>query len=148
MDPKKILTSAIVGTSAMSLFSYIVSKLEDKDFREPVVLAKLLKKLPLEMDKHERLIAGWIGHYGVGVMFTTLYDQLWGRKIIKPGIGSGLLFGALGGLTGVIVWKITFLLHPRPPSKDLKAYFSHLLLAHLVFGAFSAVGYNLVDGKE
>lgn len=148
MEPKKILSSAIVGTSAMTLFSYIVSEIEKENFREPEVLAKLVKKLPVDLDKTERLIAGWIGHYGIGAVFTAFYDQLWGRKVIKPGIGSGLLFGVLGGLAGVIIWKVTFMIHPRPPAKDLEDYFKHLLLAHLVFGAFSALGYNLVDGDE
>lgn len=37
MQTGKILISAIVGTSAMTIFSYLVSASENKNFREPEV---------------------------------------------------------------------------------------------------------------
>ena len=41
-----------------------------------------------------------------------------------------------------------FEIHPDPPVKDLKDYFRHLLLAHVVFGVFSALAFKLLSEEE
>jgi len=149
MQTDKILISAFVGTSAMTLFSYLVSASEHKNFREPQVLAELIKRLPKNGSKDKAQIAGWCLHYTVGVSFVTLYNELWKQKIIKPSLTSGAVMGAVSGLVGISGWKGMFELHPNPPSKNLKQYFGHLMLAHVVFGVFSALTYKFtLDEKE
>jgi hypothetical protein len=45
MNYKKILLPTITATSIMTLFSYIIAKLEGENFSEPELLAQLEKKV-------------------------------------------------------------------------------------------------------
>ncbi|MEO5572714.1 MAG: hypothetical protein ABIT08_06975 [Bacteroidia bacterium] len=139
----KILSSAIAGTSAMTLFSYLVSESKNKNFREPEILSQLIKRLPIQNSKTSADISGWCAHYTVGIIFVALYHELWKETKIKPSITSGITLGALSGLVGIGTWQGIFGMHPNPPSKNLKKYFKHLMIAHMVFGAFSAISYKL-----
>lgn len=142
MNTGKILVSAIVGTSAMTIFSYLVSASEHKNFREPEVLGQLIKRLPL-CSKNSAKIAGWCLHYAVGISFVTIYNEIWKRKKIKPSLTSGALLGAASGVAGITGWKGVFEVHPNPPAKNLRQFFGHLMLAHIVFGVFCALSYKL-----
>lgn len=144
MVSNRLLFSAIVGTSAMTLFSYFVSKSENENFREPDILGQLIKRLPLNVSKESSEIAGWCTHYAIGVLFVALYNELWQETYIKPTVTSGAFLGAISGLSGIAGWKGIFEIHPHPPAKDLKKYFEHLFLAHLVFGIFSTATYKLL----
>ncbi|HSN59430.1 MAG TPA: hypothetical protein VLR49_00740 [Ferruginibacter sp.] len=148
MQTGKILSSAIVGTSAMTLFSYLVSESENKNFREPEVLGQLIKRLPISCSKETAQIAGWSIHYAVGLLFLVIYDELWRQKNINPSFTSGALLGAASGVAGITGWKGTFELHPNPPAKNLTKFFGHLLLAHIVFGVFSALTYKLTLAEK
>ncbi len=141
MNAKKILLPALLGTTAMSIFSYFVSDVKRENYREPLVLAGLLSKLKPGLEKPGATIAGWVLHYASGVAFTSVFHQIWKRHFMKPTIASGIGLGAVSGLAGIAVWKMAFEAHPDPPRKNLKRYFTHLFWAHWVFGAFSALGY-------
>ncbi|WP_194776254.1 hypothetical protein [Pararhodonellum marinum] len=142
MKVQPLVKSAISGTSAMTLFSYLVSEKKEENFREPVILADLLSRLSPSLRKSDAIIEGWGLHYLVGLMFAFGYHKLWQTGKVKPGILSGSLLGAASGVAGILVWKTVFKLHPNPPAKNLKKYFGHLLLAHVVFGAFAGMGYK------
>lgn len=148
MQSKNILFSSIVGTSAMTLFSYLISESENKNFREPEVLAKLIKRLPDNCSEETAQIAGWGMHYTIGLLFVVMYSELWKQKNIDPTITSGILLGTASGIIGILAWKAMFETHPDPPVKDLKDYFRHLLLAHVVFGVFSALAFKLLSDDE
>ncbi len=148
MQTKNILFSSIVGTSAMTLFSYLISESENENFREPDVLAQLIKRLPNSYSEETAQIAGWGMHYTIGLLFVVIYNELWKQKNIDPTVTSGTLLGAASGLTGIIAWKIMFEAHPNPPAKDLKHYFRHLLFAHVVFGVFSALAYKILNDEN
>lgn len=148
MQIDKILISAVVGTSAMTLFSYWVSVSKNKNFREPEVLGQLIQRLPKSSSKKSAQIAGWFLHYTIGTSFVAFYNELWKRKHIKPSVSSGALLGAASGLVGITGWKGMFEVHPNPPAKKLKPFFSHLMLAHIVFGAFSALAYKVAQNQK
>ncbi|WP_198675235.1 hypothetical protein [Pleomorphovibrio marinus] len=137
-----IIKSGLAGTSAMTLFSYLISVKKKENFREPRVLADLITRLVPAMGKSNAAIEGWGLHYLAGHMFCWCYHTLWKTGRVKPGILSGSLLGAASGLAGILVWKVVFKLHPNPPAKNLKKYFGHLLLAHVVFGVFAGLGYK------
>jgi hypothetical protein len=143
----KILTSAIAGTTAMTLFSYIVSDSKKENFREPEVLAKMIKKLVPQTEKETAQLEGWLTHYGIGLLFCLMYVYLWKNRIY-PTLKSGLLLGAASGGLGIAAWHLTFKAHPNPPFKNLKKYYGHLFLAHLIFGAFAVTGNNLIREKN
>ncbi|HSN48714.1 MAG TPA: hypothetical protein VLR29_08135, partial [Flavobacterium sp.] len=142
MQTDKILVTAIVGTSAMTLFSYLASESKNRNFREPEILGQLINRLPTRCSKESSQIAGWCTHYAVGLAFVVIYDKLWKKKKLEPSVTSGLLLGAASGLVGIGGWKVMFEVHPNPPVIKQKRFFGHLMLAHIVFGVFSAVTYK------
>lgn len=148
MQTGKILISAIVGTSAMTIFSYLVSESKNQSFREPEIVRQLINRLSESSSKEFSQIAGWGAHYAIGLLFVVIFNELWERTKVKPSITSGALLGAGSGLTGIMGWKMMYEAHPNPPSKNLKKYFGHLMLAHVVFGVFSALTYKLTAGDK
>jgi len=148
MHTGKILTSAIVGTSAMTLFSYLISESEHRNYLEPEILKQLIKRLPIKASNTTSEVAGWCAHYAIGTLFVASYNELWKRKLIKPTFTSGALLGFASGLLGVTGWKVGFEIHPNPPAKNLNKYFGHLILAHIVFGIVSSLSYKLVSTKK
>ncbi len=153
MNIPKIISAGLVGTSMMTLFSYLVSEKKNKQFKEPVLLSTLLGKggsLGTSLNgSKENTLDGWVVHYAVGFFFATIYDQIWTKHKSTPTISSGLILGGVNGAIAVGVWKATFELHPNPPKIEYKKYFGHLVVAHLVFGAFSALGYRFIkEGKS
>jgi len=45
MEFKKVLSSGTIGTSAMTIFSYLVSELMSENFREPEIQTSLIRSL-------------------------------------------------------------------------------------------------------
>jgi hypothetical protein len=128
----------------MTLFSYLVSETKNENFREPELLAKLLHRIIPELKKEYSHLAGWNLHYAVGIVFTIIYSILWKKTKLKPGLKTGFVFGGISGILAVIVWKLTFAIHPNPPKTSYKKYYRHLFVTHLVFGIFTAIGYSLL----
>ena len=135
----------MVGTSAMTLFSYLVSESKNKNFREPEVLGELMERLPDKGSKEPPQVAGWAIHYAIGILFVAGYNLLWKHTKIKPSVTSGTLLGAASGVVGVMGWKIMYDGHPDPPTKNRRSFFGHLMVAHAVFGLFSAITHKLID---
>ncbi len=134
MNVKNVLLPALTGTSFMTLFSYIVSEYEGRNFSEPELLAVLERHILPEGEKRFALPAGWITHYIVGILFTWLYEYWHKHNNKKPSLKSGILLGGLSGIAGVAMWKIVFSIHPTPPPVYVRKFFNQLLLAHFIFG--------------
>ncbi len=139
MNVSKIIASGFVGTSLMTLFSYIVSTIKRKNFKEPELLADLEKDALQYNAKELSLPAGWSTHYSIGIVWAIVYHLLWEKTTIKPRVKSGLILGGISGLTGVVFWDTFFKIHPDPPRIDYKRFYGHLVLAHLVYGVFVTI---------
>jgi len=148
MQTGKVLLSSLVGTTAMTLFSYLVSEAKDRNFREPEVLGELVERLPASPSKKPSQMVGWFAHYAIGATFVAFYNELWKRKIVKPTVTSGALLGGASGVVGIVSWKAMFEGHPDPQRKNLKRFFGHLMLAHVVFGVFSAITYKVTPAHR
>lgn len=146
----KITIAALVGTSFMTAFSYVISESRKKQFREPELLNKLVRRLPISgISPTKKGATGWVLHYVVGFMFNAFFDRIWQKSILKINTKSGLTLGAIFGLFGILIWKLTFKFHPNPPNINLKEFFYQLFIAHLIFGYFSMLGYKFVpDSNE
>jgi hypothetical protein len=140
---KKILSSGIIGTSAMTIFSYLVSELMSENFREPEIMTTLIKNLLLTAKQYSPYLA-WSLHYIIGFSFVLIYVRLWDNNKLKPNIETGLFLGAVTGIVGIIGWYFTLKIHPNPPIINLKHFFILLFFAHIVFGIFAVIGYVLV----
>lgn len=132
----------------MTLFSYAVSNLKNKQYREPEILANLIERLIPSKKKHFSGITGWLAHYAVGILFTMMYHTISQKTKSKPVILAGSLLGTATGLFGILIWKKVLRLHPLPPALDRRDYYRHLFAAHLVFGIFTALGYRVVKNKS
>ena len=147
MKTSKIIAAAIVGTSFMTLYSYIIAKKEKQKFVEPELLNELIDrsdKLPDIKDKKEHP-AGWLIHYSLGAVFVISYWILWRKSLKSPGIAKGLVIGAASGLIGILGWKIMFAASDNPPDNDRYRYYRQLFVAHLIFSTFALYGYKLPD---
>lgn len=142
MKTNNIILASIEGTSLMSLFSYAVSFLKSKNFKEPELLGKLIDRIVPGLDKEEAKATGWTLHYLAGYVFAAVYAELLKRTDLKPTILNGLLIGAASSVPALLMWYTVFKLHPNPPKKQFKDYFGHLVLAHVVFGIFTFAGYK------
>jgi hypothetical protein len=137
VDLVKPSLSGAIGTTCMTIFSVVSSEKKNRQFREHEILAKLLEVFPI--DKTNRVALAWLGHFGMGMGFNTINQALLKSINKRPTFLNGLLLGAANGLVGIAVWKAIFALHPSPPKINLNRYLAHLMLAHLVFAAFSNI---------
>jgi len=147
MNLTKIIAAAVVGTSFMTLYSYIISKRENDQFVEPVLLNQLIDRsenLP-DIENKKSNPAGWVIHYALGAAFVAGYWILWRRALRSPGIVKGLLIGAASGGVGIAAWKIMFAANGNPPQNDRYKYYRQLFYAHLIFSVLAIYGYKLPD---
>lgn len=148
MKIAKVLISSIIGTTAMTLFSSLISKSENKNLEQSENLAQLVNRLPINMSKKTAKVAGVCSHYGIGMGFVSLYDQLWKRHKVEPSVRSGALLGAVSGLIGVAAWNTMFKSHPNPQPKNLKMFMGQLVLSHVVFGVVSSIVYKISPDRK
>ncbi|UII31430.1 hypothetical protein LVD17_24360 [Fulvivirga ulvae] len=147
----KILSAAIVGTSAMTAFSYAMAVQKQKKFEEPVLLNKLIRRMmPVnKLKPDDEGLTGWWLHYAVGVLFLVVFDHMWRKGKVKPYLPNTLWLGGLAGLVGIGIWKGTYKIHPNPPEDiDLKSFYGQLFVAHLIFVATAAFGHRLIKEPE
>ncbi|WP_133259555.1 hypothetical protein [Pseudochryseolinea flava] len=144
----KIVLTSVAATSAMTAFSYAVSEKKNKQFREPALLRDLLKRVAPQTTDSKAEVAGWTLHYGVGLLFTAAYSEVWKNTEMSPSMMNGTLIGSASGIAGAAVWKTVFNVHPNPPKIDYTRYYLHLIAAHAVFGITAAVAYKLLDGRR
>ena len=128
----KIALAGIAGTSAMTIYSYLLSNSRNKNFREPALLAEMVQKLHPSIPKNDAQIIGWVLHYGVGVFFASVYRFLLKQKTAN--ITAGAIVGGITGLVGISIWQLSFLLHPSPPRTDYKKFYGQLMVGHVIFG--------------
>ncbi len=140
MDTISIITlSTIFATSAMTLFSYIISKVFNKNYVEPFLLAKVLMKFKLISIKP--LLWSWVMHYLIGLFFILIYQYLWDSNLLQITILNGVLLGAISGIIGAAGWK-NFLHFANMKIKEYDTmYYVQLVLAHVVFGVVVAITY-------
>ena len=128
-----LIASAVAGTTMMTLFSYLASLAEDKNFSEPEHLGTLMHRLVPGSSKKANQLAGWGAHYAVGLLFVLAYQELWKTGKIKKTVANGIILGALSGALAVLIWKATMKAHPAPPWIDFTNYYIQLVPAHIVF---------------
>lgn len=144
MDILQIVCGTLVGTSLMTLFSYVVSREKNKQFREPQLINELVSRAKIKIAPLKNSPVGWILHYLTGAVFTLGYYFFWKLTAVDPSLVSGAILGAVNGALGVSIWIISFNLHSNPPDINLKDYYWHLELAHIIFGFGVALGFLLV----
>jgi hypothetical protein len=141
---KKVLVAGVTGTTFMTLFSDVVSKVKASNYNEAEILGELLNRIT-PLDKQQSRIAGYVGHYGMGQVFAAAYVAYLKKTNASPNLINGALYGALSGVAGAFIWHSTFKAHPNPPGVDLKNYYKQLVLAHVIFGVSAALVLRKAD---
>ncbi|TRW25161.1 DUF2938 domain-containing protein [Flavobacterium zepuense] len=146
--PLKIILAGIVGTSFMTLYSYYRAKKENQQYEEPELLNKLIdRNNAVDVDVNKKHAAGWVAHYGVGMLFVLAYWVLYRRALHSPGPVKVLLVGSASAATAVGAWKIMFSASPNPPDNNRYGYYRQLAIAHLIFTLFALSTYKILDSK-
>ena len=148
MKATDIALAGITGTTFMTLFSKALGEIENENFSEPDLLSKLYHRLAPAEPKAIAKIAGWVGHYGDGLLFASVYDVLWDKKLVKASGKNSLWLGAASGALAIAVWKTTFKMHPTPPGIHFKKYYTQLFFAHIVFALFATAAYQQIKKRE
>jgi len=144
---EKIVIAGMVGTTFMTLYSYLKGKKENEKYVEPELLNELIDNsdnLP-PIENEESHPAGWGLHYGAGVAFVGAYWLLWEKVLKKPTLPKILSVGALSGAAGIGIWKTLFSIHDHPPKNNRRGYYQQLFEAHIVFSAFALASYKFLD---
>lgn len=147
---EKIIIAGIVGTTFMTLYSYVKGRKENQEYVEPVLINKLINNSEnLPYIHHENTnITGYVLHYATGIGFMALYYLLWKKVLYKPTLPKILLVGTVSGMAGIMAWKLFFMQHNRPPQNYRYGYYRQLLMAHIVFTLFAIPTYKLLDNKK
>ena len=147
MSTKNILLPAIAGTSLMTLFSYAIAGLEEKNFSEPELLAHIEKKALPKTAKKLALPAGWVTHYGVGVVWVLLFNLIRHNRNISPVFKSIFGLGGLSGLASILAWKLLLKSLPRRSRSYYVKFYSQLFVVHFIF-AVTAILTEKVTVKQ
>jgi xanthine/uracil permease len=135
MDYLKILVESIAGTTAMTAFSYAASTVRRRQFVEPIIINLVLRKMEITPWLKSTSIIGWISHYIMGFFFAVAFNWLWEKEVVPTDWLATLVLGVVAGLIGISLWRIFFKLPNEKPDISYRAYYQHLLLAHIVFTA-------------
>jgi len=147
MKTSRMIAASLAGTTLMTAFSELMSKAKGSNYNEAEILGELLNRI-IPLSKTQARLAGWVAHYGVGVVFAALYNLYLKQTNFKATSFSGSIYGFLSGVAGVGVWKGTFKMHPNPPGVDLKTYYPQLVIAHIIFGVVTASTYNAIKSNN
>jgi hypothetical protein len=147
MKAEDIIIPGIAGTTFMTIFSKVAGEIANENFSEPDLLSKLYHRLAPAEPKPVAKLVGWLGHYAVGLLFSTAYNQLWDKKLVKASGKNSIWLGAASGTLAIGVWKTMFKLHPVPPGIDFKKYYAQLFFAHIVFAMFATLAYQQIKKR-
>ncbi|MCP2025507.1 hypothetical protein L1276_000647 [Flavobacterium sp. HSC-32F16] len=139
----QLLLVSIAATSAMTWFSYAMSKSFRELYKEPVLLAFVIDKLKLNLSKQSKKTWGWLLHYIIGFLFVLGYHIIWVKDILAISPLNALLLGIISGLIGIISWVFMFKITHHQPPIDFKGYYIQLFFAHIIFAIVATALYSI-----
>ena len=144
----KTAFSGVSGTLIMTAGSELMSLISHENFSEPDHLETMISRLAPILSKHAKKIAGWGAHFAMGLVFASIYVELWETKKIKHNLKNALILGALSGVIGLFIWKATFKVHPLPPWLNYTHFYLQRIPAHIVFAVGTLLAYKLTLHAE
>ncbi len=133
----EIITAAVIGTSAMTLFSYIIASFTDQPYKEPLLLAFVLERFHMQKGYGSNIL-GWTLHYLIGILFVIPFHIMLKTGLEITNYTGAVLFGSTIGFAGIVGWIILFSIFRTKPVMNYIGYYVQLFVAHLVF-AFGVV---------
>ncbi|MHC0447563.1 hypothetical protein ACWA1F_19290 [Flavobacterium sp. 3-218] len=139
----QLILVAIGATSAMTWFSYAVSKSFRELYKEPVLLSYALQKTNISLSKKAQDTWAWLIHYIIGFLFVMGYHIVWVKDILPISPLSALILGAVSGVIGILSWIVIFKMTDHQPPIDFKGYYIQLFFAHIIFGVVATALYAI-----
>ena len=140
----ELLLVSIAATSAMTWFSYAMSKNFRELYKEPVLLSYAIDKMKIDLSTQAKINWGWILHYAIGLCFVVGYHIIWVKDIAPISPLSALLLGAISGVIGIISWIIIFKMTHHQPPIDFRGYYIQLFFAHIIFAIIATALYAVM----
>ncbi|WP_345144102.1 hypothetical protein [Flavobacterium ginsengiterrae] len=138
----QLILVSIAATSAMTWFSYAVSRSFRELYKEPVLLSYAISILKIDLSTQAKKTWGWLLHYIIGFLFVVGYHIIWVKDILPISPLSALLLGVISGAIGIISWIFIFRVTHHPPI-DIKGYYIQLFFAHIIFAIVATVFYSI-----
>ena len=140
MELLQVIIAGVSGTVLMTVFSYFLSRIRTRQFKEPKLLNMILRRSTHEhMNPSNNSILGWVVHFSIGIILMTLFYLFHLIFSFKISLISILLFGLFTGGMAILSWHLMFYISPRPPDVDLNEFYIQLFIAHLVFATGAIV---------
>lgn len=130
----QIILVSVAATTAMTLFSYIISAKFKELYKEPVLLTFLLKQTNLEFSLQTKKILAWLIHYFIGFIFVLGYQLLCADPFLNISVANGFIVGSILGIIGIFGWVLLFKIVDYKPKIDFQGYYIQLFFAHIIFG--------------
>lgn len=139
--------ASIMATSAMTIFSYALSKICKENYREPAHLASIAREINPGKAAVIYRATGWFLHYTAGVVWALAYALPFENARVSQRSKPAIL-GVSSGLLAALVWKLVLIGHPRSASRVEPRFFAQLIPAHLVFSTALEVCNRLAAGSS
>lgn len=140
-----VILVAVAATTSMTLFNFLLSDIRKINFREPHLLAKILSSGDKNLSRKD-CYAGWALHYMIGLFFIMGFQFVFNYDLLHTTWISALVLGAVGGIIGILGWKLVIKITYIIPHFEFRKYYLQLLGAHTIF-ALTAIAifkiYNL-----
>ncbi|TYP75093.1 hypothetical protein [Aquimarina intermedia] len=134
------LLAWFMSVVAMSSFSTLMGHIFDSEFREEIILSKLISGNSFNQKDHSVYsILGWFIHFLVGGLFLYVYAIIWEWNLANLPLWETIVFGSVIGFLGIIGWSITFKIYHDPPKINFKGYYIQLFFAHIVFSLVAMI---------
>ncbi|PJJ08675.1 hypothetical protein CLU83_1961 [Flavobacterium sp. 1] len=140
----QILIVSIAATSAMTLFSYVISSRYRKIYREPVLLSNLLVQMKVDLSVISKKIIGWLVHFSVGFIFVFVYHLLWLYNILDLSAVNAFYLGIASGLIGVFCWAVMLKIAKYTYSVHFKGYYFQMFISRIIFALYAATVYYIL----
>lgn len=128
--------SSAVATTAMTIFMNLTALVTGKNLYVLRILAGMLIWNTSTNPKQGKLIAAFVVHYAIGILFAIGY---WALRNSTGYAGyeheiEPLMIGVLSGFIGISGWTIFVKIHPAPnPTVPWPNYLLVLFIAHILF---------------
>jgi hypothetical protein len=120
---------------AMTAFSYMLSGILKKNFKEPQFINILIDRIRKKKDivKREH-VTGWLIHLSIGILFVQMFKICSFIFYMPLSVMTAVIFGIIAGINGACSWSLILRIHPHPPAINRLLFYSQLVVAHVIFG--------------
>jgi hypothetical protein len=139
----QLIIVSIAATSTMTLFSYAVSASFREIYKEPLLLRYLMHNYKINLSNASKNTLSWLTHYGIGMLFVTVYHYFWARNLLQLSILHALLLGIASGIIGILSWMVFFKISHYQPLINFRGFYIHLFVAHIIFALTATAVYAI-----